>query len=372
MTAKSALYVAFFLPSLQGGGAERVTVNLANGLANRGVKVDLVVAQASGEYHHQVLPEIRLIDLNHKRVLTALPGLMRYVRGNQPDALISVMDHANLVAAWAKMLTRTKTRLIATIHKDHLGYLREAPTFKDRLILRAFRYFQRSIDATVAVSQGAAESAARTAEIPVERIKVIYNVVVTAELSEKMMAAIDHPWLVKHEQPVILGVGRLNRFKDFGTLICAFALVRQQRPMRLLILGEGEERAGLEMLVRELNLQADVQMPGFVANPFAYMARADLFVLSSQSEALPTVLIEAMACGCPVVSTDCPSGPAEILENGRYGDLVPVGDAAAMAAAVLKSLDVPREAEGLKLRANDFSVDKITADYLALIETIIQ
>jgi len=172
-----------------------------------------------------------------------------------------------------------------------------------------------------------------------ERITVIYNPsVVQAEVQAKAQAPLDHPWFKPDQPPVILAVGRLQVQKDYPTLIRAFALVRQTRPVRLLILGEGKERPLLEALVKELGLEQDVSLPGFVLNPYAYMARAALFVLSSRWEGLPTVLIEALCCGAPVVSTDCPSGPREILRDGQYGPLVPVGGVNALARAIETTL----------------------------------
>jgi glycosyltransferase involved in cell wall biosynthesis len=191
-----------------------------------------------------------------------------------------------------------------------------------------------SADGIIAVSSGVADDLAEATGIPRESIDVIYNPVVTPEVATASREAVDHPWLAPGEPPVVMGIGRLTPKKDFTTLLQAFAEVRREVPARLMILGEGPERAVLEGLVRTLDLAANVALPGFVGNPYAYLARASLFVLSSRWEGLPTVLIEAMFCGAPVVSTDCPSGPREILNGGRYGRLVPVGDLAALAQAI--------------------------------------
>jgi glycosyltransferase involved in cell wall biosynthesis len=195
-----------------------------------------------------------------------------------------------------------------------------------------------------------------------EKIKVIYNPVITPELFAKAEEPLDHPWFRPGEPPVVLGVGRLTQAKDFPTLIRAFALVRKERPARLMILGEGEERPKLEALVRELGLEEDVALPGFVGNPYKYIARAGVFVLSSAWEGLPTTLVEALALGTPVVSTNCKSGPEEILEEGRWGRLVPVGNIEELAKAIGESLSMPRLLNGGAL--DRFRVDIVVDRYL--------
>jgi glycosyltransferase involved in cell wall biosynthesis len=184
----------------------------------------------------------------------------------------------------------------------------------------------------------------QTAGVPRERIAVIYNPIITPELQERVKIPLQHPWLESRRLPVVLAVGRLMPQKDFPTLIQAFAQVRRHHLARLLILGEGPDRLALEALVRELGLEQDISLPGFVANPYPYMARAALFVLSSRWEGLPGVLIEAMYCGVPLIATNCPSGPQEILKDGQYGQLVPVGNVAALTHAIEMALTgkVPR------------------------------
>ena len=333
--------IALFLPSLHGGGAERVMVNLARGFAERGLKVDLVLAKGEGPYLGEVPPNVHVVDLNASRVLASLPGLVRYLRRERPEAMLSAMHHSNIIAVWAKLLACVPTRLAVSIHTTTSVSLQSPQNRRSLLIPWLTRWFYLKTEAIVAVSKGVAEDFSRVSGIPFERIKVIYNPVVTPELIENAKEPVEHPWFATEQPPVILGVGRLTKAKDFPTLIRAFALVRQERPARLMILGEGEERFRLEALVKELGLEDDVALPGFVDNPYAYMARAAVFVLSSAWEGLPTVLIEAMACSCPVVSTDCPSGPAEILENGKCGPLVPVGNEAALKQAIIRVLEAP-------------------------------
>lgn len=358
--------VALFLPSLRGGGAERVMVNLARGFAERGLKVDLVLAKAEGPYLSEVPPTVRIVDLKAPRVLASLPGLVRYLCRERPAAMLSTLDHANIMALWAKRLSGSPTRVVVRVANTPSLSSGHGSTARARLTPLFLRLFYPWADGIVAVSQGVAADLSRITGIRRERITVIYNPVVTPELLERAKEPLAHPWFAPGQPPVILGVGRLTKQKDFPTLIRAFALVRRERPARLLILGEGEERSRLEALVKELGLEGDVALPGFVDNPYAYMSRAAVFVLSSAWEGLPNVLIQAMACGCPVVSTDCPSGPAEILENGKYGPLVPVGDVEHLFRAIVTIMD---EGRRLNLTAwiSAFEVDIVLKQYLMVL-----
>jgi glycosyltransferase involved in cell wall biosynthesis len=335
----AAKRLAIFVPGLYGGGAERAMLKLARGIVMRGYAVDLVLARVEGPYLAEVPESVRLVDLKARRVLTSLPALVRYLRREQPAALLSVL-HANVVALWARRLAGVPTRVVVS-ERNTLSYEARhyASDLRMRLAPQLNRRFYPWADAIVAVSKGVADDLAQVARIPRECIRVIYNPIVTPELREKAQAPLEHPWFVPGEPPVILATGRLSAQKDFPTLIQAFARVRQTRPARLLILGEGEERPALEAQAKQLGLERDVSLPGFVVNPYPYMAWAGVFVLSSRWEGLPSVLIEALYCGAPAISTDCPSGPREILADGKYGQLVPVGDVNALARAIGAALD---------------------------------
>jgi glycosyltransferase involved in cell wall biosynthesis len=243
--------------------------------------------------------------------------------------------------------------------------------FGERAIRRFLRWMAKRVypwaDAIIAVSGGVADDLVRLTDIPRERITTIYNPVLTPELLAGASEPPPHAWLAARDVPVVLGVGKLKIQKDFATLIRAFARLRTARAAKLVILGDGALRGDLERLARELGLAADVALPGYDPNPWAWMAHASVFVLSSAWEGLPGVLIEAMACGCPVVSTDCPSGPAEILEQGAYGPLVPVRDDAALAAAILSVLDSTPDSEQLRSRASAFAVAPAVDAYLAVL-----
>jgi glycosyltransferase involved in cell wall biosynthesis len=342
VTASGRRAIAFFLPSLSGGGAERVIVSLAQGMVERGLPVDLVVAAAEGAFLEQLSPGVRLVDLHAPRVLRSLGPLSAYLRRERPRVLVSSMGHANLVALWAAKLARTGTPVIVTVHNTMSQSTPELGLVTGGLWPHLLRTFYSWAASVVAVSGGAADDLARTSGLPRGRVKVVYNPVITPSLLERARQAPDHPWFAQGQPPVILGVGRLTQQKDFSTLIRAFAQVQRRRAVRLMILGDGEERSALEALVAELGLAKEVELPGFRDNAVAYMAGSALFVLSSAWEGLPTVLIEALAAGTPVVSTDCPSGPREILQDGKLGALVPVADVAALAEAITNALDRPR------------------------------
>jgi len=223
----------------------------------------------------------------------------------------------------------------------------------------------------IAVSTGIAEEIYQMENVNREQIICIHNPVVTLQMIELSKQQPVHPWFTQKNEPILLGVGRLTEQKDFETLIRAFHKVQSHFGCRLLILGEGPERSKLEALVRELGLTQKVDLPGFLQNPYSYMAHADLFILSSRFEGLPTVLIESLACGTPVVATDCISGPSEILENGQYGQLVPVGDVDALSKAIIDSIHKPKSKELLQKRAQIYSVENATKAYMELITQVL-
>ena len=359
----SSKHLALFIPSLRGGGAERVTLQIAEGFVQRGVEVDLILAQAQGSYLNKIPEGVVLRDLKVGRVLMGLPRLVRYFRAFQPDVMLSFMTHANLIALWARRLAGVKTRLVISERNMMSLGNKGAVQLKYRLLPRLARGFYSWADDIIAVSSGVADDVADITHMQRERIRTIYNPVVTPRLTALADEPLEHPWFASDDVPVLLGVGRLEPQKDFGTLLKAFAQLRKQRELRLLLLGEGGQRKTLEAMASKLGIASDVMMPGFVDNPFYFMRRASVLVVSSAWEGLPGVLIQAMACGCPVVSTDCPSGPREILEDGRYGRLVPVGGVDVLAEAIAKTLDHSVPTEQLVKRAQDFSQDIILEQY---------
>lgn len=342
-------------------------LNLAHGLGERGFTVDLVLARAEGPYLADVRETIRLVDLKASRVLKSLPRLVRYLRRERPEVLLSALDYTNITALWARRLAGLSIKAIVNEQNTISRSANNSARRRQRFVPRLAKRFYPWSDGIVAVSQGVAGDLSQVLGVPREEIKVIFNPVVTPELRQKSKAPLNHPWFKVGQPPVVLAIGRLTVQKDFPTLIQAFARVRQNQSARLMILGEGPDRAILERLISELDIEGDVALPGFVENPYAYLSRASLYVLSSRWEGLPTVLIEALCCGAPIISTNCPSGPKEILADGQYGLLVPVENIPALAEAIEAGLagDTPRPtAESWR----PYTLETVVNQYIDLFE----
>jgi glycosyltransferase involved in cell wall biosynthesis len=342
--ARARVPIALVTSSMEGGGAQRAVAKLAAGLVQQGHSVDLVLAHARGPYLAELPPAVRVVDLEVSRMATAVVPLARYLRRERPDVVFSVLDYVNVVSVAARMLSRIEVRLVVSERNTLSTAVANAARRRTRLMPLLVRWAYPRADAVVAVSQGVAEDLVNGFGIDRSRVHVLNNPVVTPETQRMRQEPARHPWLRDPTVPVVLAVGRLVPQKDFATLLDAFALVRKEREARLVVLGEGPLRPELESAVRRLGLRDDVDLAGFDANPYAAMAAASAFVLSSRWEGSPGVLIEALSCGTPVVATDCPSGPRQILDDGRFGRLVPVGDASSMAAGLVDALDgrVPR------------------------------
>ena len=422
-------HICWVIRDLRGGGAERVVISAVNGLCARGHRVDLVLFFPVNEYPGDIseqasvfvlsrrpgrwsrtrkqaanllrkkqkstpgtgipenahwtarrLPSARLPDLafrllkRHRWPVRDLVRrqrradfvralrLGRYFEEQKPDIVFTNLWQADIAGFLASMLTRNCLPVIPIAHcsvdrgrTGHLDFLH--------------RVFS-TVGQVVAVSRGVAANFVETVNVAPDRITTIYNPVVTPKLTRLAEEEPDHPWFRDDGPPMVLGVGRLTAQKDFPTLIEAFRLVRAERLCRLLILGEGSMRHELERSVRELGLEESVRLPGWAENPYAFMAQATLFVLSSSHEGLPTVLIEALACGCPAVSTDCPSGPAEIL--GDPALLAPVGDPEALAQIMLRALDHPSDRAALRAKAaTRFSVERTVDRYEQVVADIL-
>ena len=403
------MHVAFTIPDLGGGGAETVVLTLAEELIRRGHRVDIVLLRAIIQRHvpdgtrlfvvddtreeprETVVPETAVPETRPEVIRTpttstsvdwiraarslnwdplCLPSmrLVRqaravacYMESAKPDCVLPNIPRAQFATLLACRLVTGHPPIVPIIHN---------PVRRHRHRRRQ-HHLAGDTACFIGVSHGIAADLAAAAGVPHDRITTIYNPVVTSGLYAKATEPPAHPWLADGSLPVIVAAGRLEDQKDFGTLIKAFARVAARRACRLIILGEGRRRPQLEALVRDLGLAHRVSLPGWVDNPFALFARASLFVLSSVHEGLPTVLIEALACGCPCVSTDCPAGPAEILQDGLFGPLVPVGDEVAMAEAMDRVLEQPPDRDRLRQRGADFSTRKAGDAYEQLIGSLV-
>jgi len=354
--------LALFVPDLGGGGAERVMVRLSLGLSDLGHSVDLVLAHKRGPYLAEVPESVRVVDLGARRLAAALPPLLRYLRRERPEVLLATRDDCNVIAALAKRLSRGN-RIYARASNTLSSACGEG---RMRVVPALSRWLLPRLDGLIAPSQGVADDMAEVLRLPRERIAVIPNPVASDELAARAAEPCGHPWLCGGGKPVLLAVGRLTRQKGFDTLLTAFASVRREVPARLVILGEGDSRATLETLREELGLADAVDLPGFTPNPYPHMARASLFVLSSRWEGFPNALVEAMALGTPVVATECPSGPREILRGGHTGPLVPVDDAEALARAILTTLADPPARQVTQAAVAGFTPEGVARQFLDL------
>lgn len=364
--------VSFFIPDLSLGGAEQVTINIANGLSARGYEIDLLLSRKEGELQSQLTSEVTVIELSPSRtsifgVAAHLPALASYLRKKRPAVLFSQMSHVNIVPLALNRLLELETAIVPTHHTGMDASTETTP--KDRIVRHLYPSLYQSADQIIAVSEGIADDL--TNRIPIERedISVIHNPIQIELIQERSKEAVSHEWLTDEDKDVVLFVGRIELEKDLKTWLEAFAQVSKRNPdARAVIGGTGTKKEEILAYAGELGVAELLSMPGYLENPYKYMRRADVFLLSSRYEGLPTVLIEALACGCPVVATDSPGGTREILDDGEYGLLVPVGDSNALAEAVCRTLEDPPSSEILQDRAEDFGSELILDEYEAFIE----
>ena len=402
------MHIGLAIPSLKRGGAERMVLNLAQGLIDRGHRVDIVMFRPLFHYADEVPAAARLfaaenVAARYPKETAARPGarleylpapasglgwfdmarrfdwdlyrcrpdlnLLRwaraiasYVERENPDCVLPSLPRAKAAALVAGSMVSGQPRIVPIVHSNY-DYRNATARHRLRRLAGHAAHF-------VGVSQGASERLAAVVGVPRERVTTIYNPVVTPTLHDRMTERPAHPWLLDRSVPVIMAAGRLEKPKDFPTLVRAFARLAARRSCRLVVLGEGRERETLEGLAAELGVAHRVSLPGWADNPFAYMSRAALLVVSSIHEGLGMVLVEALACGCPCVSTDCPAGPSEVLQDGGLGPLVAVGDEAGLAEAMERVLDRPPDKRMLRRRAAAFSVDAAASAYEGLIGTL--
>lgn len=397
--------LAFLVRDLGGGGTQRSQMRLAGAIAARGIAVDLVVCSARLTGSGMAPPKVRVVNLRPGAKLFArmlpfladpagvpqlaqamltklrpsstlpyLPALVRYLRRERPTGLVAAATNLNLETIWARRLARSCARLVVSERAELIQSHAKASGWRQRRLVALVARYYPEADAVVAVSKGVADDLALRSGLDRRSIAVIYNPVAGPAIAARAQAPLPHSWFAPGSPPVVLGAGQLTKQKDFPTLIRAFAMLRARRTARLVILGGTRDAspspggvAELIALAQSLGVAADIELTGPEANPYRFMARAAVFALSSAWEGFGDILIEAMACGCPVVSTDCPTGPAEILETGRWGPLVSVGDAVGLAAAIERTLDSPPPRATLIARAADFSLDRAVDCYLGLV-----
>ena len=361
--------ILIFIPNLSGGGAERVFLKISSEIKKRGQNVELILSNQNGPYISELPPDVPITSLNSKRVLYSLIPLARLIRKKNPDLILSALPHANSVAILAKKLSGKKIKLVIS---ERNTYSQESfqPNLKNIILKYLMRKLYKNADAIITVSDGVRESLINFMRINNKNYFSIPNPCDSKEIKAKANLPINDEWFLSSDVPVVIAVGRLTKQKDFSSLIKSFAIVIKKTKARLLILGEGEERNSLEILAKSLKLSNELFcMPGFKTNPFKYIKASSLFVLSSRWEGFPNVLLQAIACNCKIISTNCQSGPLEILDGGKYGDIIPVGDIEAMANSINRNLNNPRKYD-ISNRCNHYSIKRTIESYLEVINSV--
>jgi glycosyltransferase involved in cell wall biosynthesis len=359
--------IAVFVSFSGRGGVEKMVANLCRGFVESGHQVDLLLIKSRGEHLKAVPDSVRIVKLGPEHTFLSLIPLMRYLVSDRPDALLAVKDRAFRVAVTARALTGVKTRVVGRLGTTLGAALKGKSSFRRWTWYLPMRFFYPMADTVVAVSKGVFEDISRITGLGPDRVRVIENPVVDASFYEKATGPVNHPWFMDDGPPIIVGMGRLTRQKGFDVLLKAFDILGRTRECRLMILGEGSDREKLLEIASQYGIASRVSFPGFIENPYPTLGRAALFVLSSRWEGSPNVLTEALALGVPVVATDCPSGPMEILENGRFGPLVPVEDPEALAKAMDQVLADPPKPDFLKSAVVRYSVSRSSGSYLKVL-----
>ncbi len=371
MIQKEKITVAFFLPSLEPGGTERNVVNLVNAIDTQTYDISLVLGKKEGDFINQLQAGIPVISLGASGSLGLFFAFVAYLKKHQPDIFISAFPRINVICILAKLVSGTRTKVIITEH----SVFSLLPVIAKSAPRRIFaRFFMPGLGALlypfahkiICVSQGIADDLVTTIHVK-NNLKVIYNPVISEAIYRQAAEPVEHPWFLDPSIPIILAAGRLVECKDYPMMLRAFKLVLAKKPARLVILGRGPEEAALKKMAERLGIASSTAFLGFQENPFSYMAKASVFALSSLQEGFGNVIIEAMACGVPVVSTDCPAGPGEIIDHMVNGMLVKTGDEHSFAEAILRVLDEPQLAQALRLagkkRAEYFLVEKSVREY---------
>lgn len=364
MKSKRSPIFALVLSNLKAGGIQRVIINLSMGLQRKGATVQIVAIKGKGELIKEIPEGVELKALNTTNSFQIVSRLLAYIKAHKPDALLSTNPNLNIMAILAKKASLTKTRIVLSEHNNSQlarSYRKKSGKSTAPPFIKSLAY--RWADALVAVSKGVAGGMSSTTGISSDQIKVIYNPVVSERLKTLSLEPVNWPKSKNPASAKLLGVGRLSPQKDFVTLLQSFSILIKRTPAQLLILGEGELRSELESEIERLNLGEYVELFGYTKNPYPFMRTADVFVSSSRWEGLPTVHVEALASGCQVVSTDCPSGPSEILDGGKYGRLVPVKDPEALAAAIVQGINDPIPKKLLRQRAEFFNLERSSDEY---------
>lgn len=360
--------LAVVMAEIGAGGMGKMRIHLVNELVARGYRVDLVLGKRQSAYSIPIDERVRVIHIGTSHTVFGAPRLACYLRANRPRVMLTQRHRVNVLAWRARRMARVATRLFASSETHESNALAELPAAKRSSRLHQIKHYVARNDGIIAISQGVAEDFAGLTGRPLESIDIVPNPIIEYDVDARAAEAVDHPWFNEPSRPVIVSAGRLSTAKNFPMLLRAFAAARDELDARLVIFGAGPEQDKLRQLARELGIESFFDLPGFVDNLYAYFARSSLFVLSSRLEGLSNVLVEAMAVGTPIVATDCPTGPAEVLEGGRLGTLVPVDDVDSMSAAIRSTLASPPDPSALRETARKrYSVEHSTSQYVRVL-----
>lgn len=355
------------MPSLGYGGAEKITLRLINGLIEQDVKIDLIIATPNMKLSREIHPEVNLINFGSKKATFSLFKLINYIKKENPEIILSHLSRANRLVLLAKYLTGNPVKVYVVEHTTRSAAKKGDSLLSNKVIALSYKYLYRYAEEVIHVSNGSARDLEQFLNWETGRVKVAYNPVIDPNMIKNNYET-PHPWFELTQSPVIVSVGRLGKPKDYFTLVKAIKKVRENLDVRLLILGDGGQRMAIENLIDELGLADFIRILGFIDDPFPYLFHADLFVLSSLWEALPTVIIEALACGCKIVSSDCPHGPSEILEDGKHGTLVEPGNVSSLADGIITELNSNRNSNTLRERAHNFNINSTTRNYMEILQ----
>lgn len=365
MPGSSPKHICFFLPSLAGGGAEKLIVDLANTFAGLDHRVSILCGQAEGPNLSRVSEDVEIIDLQRSHVFACIVPIWRYLNRENPSAIMANMSHANVAVLLASIFSfffkgRVIVQEVAPIEKGR----NEHNAFRETMVLFLMRVLYSRASSVIGISQSIHEEIERLIWLTVKDLRTIPGFVDIKLATSHQDEAVPCPWLMEKNCPVIIAVGRMSSEKGFDTLLKSIALVREDRPVRLVILGEGDLRGELEALTVDLGIADDVLMPGFVDNPAAWLSRSDVFVLSSTFEGFGIVVAEALSARCNIITTDCNQGPMDIIGGGEFGTIVPVNDPVGMADGIKTRLDHPLSEEVLSTRAREFDLSVVAQKYL--------
>lgn len=361
---KNNKHVAIFVPSFSGGGVEKMMVFLANNFVSRGISVDYIVIKNYGPYKKLLSSEVNLVDLKKKRLIFSMFALAKYLRKNTPGVMLSAMNYVNIMVIISTFISFKKIKLIISERAITSLNIKQSKFYVIiKILIKLLYKYPHKI---IAISNDVKNDLLRNFNIEADKIIVIFNMVDKKKIESIASNSLKLKLGISENKHVVIGVGRLDKFKNFQYLIHGLEILQKKLDVHLIILGEGHEKENLQNQIKELDLQGNVSLLGFVDNPEEYLKISNLFVSTSTQEGFGNVIIEAMAAGVPVIVTDCLGGPKEIVCFGKYGEIVPLNKPNILAAKMEEVL-TKKSHPNVKMRANDFSIEKISQQYLKVL-----